>query len=1175
MNIPYSILKKKNILDNNCYEYHQHLAKYFYILNKNKSPTQNKSNKYSRKKIYKWFFSLDIKNKFKICSIYNNWFIKILGQLMTYYSYDHKICFKVKKAYEDFYKIFDSDFKVNEFNYEDYIKKEIKELEGADVLFNTFFESEEIQYNNIEGENNEMKSRNEYMEKEFLNELRFFSINKYNDIIVLNEELLKDNNRLQQYFDKFSNCSIFLENIKVIKQKINSNNNIYNFFNFTIPSWISNYKIFTIPQLIVICLEISISIYYQIFIIENAIPQFDIDSKIHDFYNKKLNMENFLGKEIYNKQNQINSIFDSKQLSNEIDTEKYINILTEYDKIIEFVYIKAFDHKQSAFYTNSREENIINTLDDLKKELKNNISQFVNTISFIRKDHIFKIENIIYNIIYQKIDSLCSNRNLDELCNVDNETSKHKKKKKRNKKNKNEKKEEINENIEEKEKNSDDNKDIINYENNEFSINAVDNKNNSNNSKDEEEDEYGQIFSSDYQNEIDNSMNNKNIEKDEEKIKECIEMKYLDDKGKEILNDEKEKEKEKSDKDSLEELLMETTQEKKKNNKKKKKHRNKNKNKKKNNIQEEMNKEIKNEEKKEEPKEEEKNIEKDLKIENIKEKKEIISQQNIEENKNKKKQKDFFLYPVDTKKGKKNKINNNKKNISDKSCVNNDDNKLQIDINEKKEINEIKNIKDEASTNVEEKKFDFCQTKENDILFIGNKKEKSLNIFDKSNKIEHTHEFTKIQNFNLNNSTINNYVIIDKISTNESSSLENKDFQKNIFPTFNYSMPYHQLPNYYLYERSELFNDLTEEILSHEKSVTNNLNLLKKFREEIYQKILHFIENILNKNNIKVKLNNYGSHETGLSTEFSDIDILIKFCKNDNINNICLNSQQNIEEILSLIYNGFYKEKEKYNIIQINAISTASVPVIKIKCNLEDIIPYEIKNKIKENYLFNFEEDILQFNFDFTFQEVEKIDSDKKIPSLEIIPYIKNCLNVYKEIKPIMLILKRFIKINKLNLSFQGGLSSYSLFLLLYSYIKSVYIPNNSLGLYLYSFFEFYSNFNFGIYSINPKLECPFILLDELHECGMMLIDPITSLNVAKSTHKIDQIKSVLTKGMISIRNIILTNKNKDYIHNLNYNKYIFLNELFKSRNGTLIFDKLIPQFNLINPNNIGNWKNK
>ena len=59
---------------------------------------------------------------------------------MTYYSYDHKICFKVKKAYEDFYKIFDSKFKENEFNYDDYIKNEIKESGGVDALFNTFFE---------------------------------------------------------------------------------------------------------------------------------------------------------------------------------------------------------------------------------------------------------------------------------------------------------------------------------------------------------------------------------------------------------------------------------------------------------------------------------------------------------------------------------------------------------------------------------------------------------------------------------------------------------------------------------------------------------------------------------------------------------------------------------------------------------------------------------------------------------------------------------------------------------------------------------------------------------------------------------------------------------------------------------------------------------------------------
>ena len=331
----------------------------------------------------------------------------------------------------------------------------------------------------------------------------------------------------------------------------------------------------------------------------------------------------------------------------------------------------------------------------------------------------------------------------------------------------------------------------------------------------------------------------------------------------------------------------------------------------------------------------------------------------------------------------------------------------------------------------------------------------------------------------------------------------------------------------------------------------------------------------MDENNFKVQLINYGSHETGLSIECSDIDILIKFYKKNNISNfnININNQQNIEEILGLIYNELNNKKEQFNILQINAIYKASVPVLKIKFDLESIIPNEIKNQIKEKYKFNFEEDILQLNFDFTFQEVEKIEDDIHIPSLEIISFIKNSINIYKEIKPIILILKRFLKINKLNSSFHGGLSSYSLFLLLYSYIRYLYIPNNSLGHYLYGFFEFYSNFNFGIYLINPILDCPFMILDELHESGMVLIDPITSLNVAKSTFRIDQIKSVFTKGMVIIRNIFFTNKGKDYTHNLNNSKNIFLNELFKAKNGTIIVEKIIQQIQLQNQNVI-KWKN-
>ena len=177
------------------------------------------------------------------------------------------------------------------------------------------------------------------------------------------------------------------------------------------------------------------------------------------------------------------------------------------------------------------------------------------------------------------------------------------------------------------------------------------------------------------------------------------------------------------------------------------------------------------------------------------------------------------------------------------------------------EKNEIININNEI--NINNKNLDFSEINESKIVIVGNKN--SANVIEKSNKIEHSHEQSKIQNINLNNSTINNYVIIDKYPPNKLLSFDNKEFQKNIYPQlispYNYPMPFHQLPNYYLYERNDLFNDLTQEILSNEENITNNLSLIEKYRKEIYFKIKNFIENVLYKNNFDVKLIKYGSHD--------------------------------------------------------------------------------------------------------------------------------------------------------------------------------------------------------------------------------------------------------------------------------------------------------------------------
>ena len=260
---------------------------------------------------------------------------------------------------------------------------------------------------------------------------------------------------------------------------------------------------------------------------------------------------------------------------------------------------------------------------------------------------------------------------------------------------------------------------------------------------------------------------------------------------------------------------------------------------------------------------------------------------------------------------------------------------------------------------------------------------------------------------------------------------------------------------------------------------------------------------------------------------------------------------------------------EKLRITQVNPIYTASVPVIKIECDLKEIIPEKIQDDLKANYSFNFENEILKLNFDFTFYEVNDIKEEVSIPSQEIIKNIKKSIEIYPDIRPILLVLKRYMQITKLNSSFHGGISSYSLFLLLYAYYIHFYGKNldkdknndinilkPNLGKDLLGFFNFYNNFSFGIYSIDVKSNNPINLLNKMHDSCILLIDPITGLNVAKSTFQIEQIKYVFNNAIIIINNAFYEKMNS--IDNNEDNKNI-LHELFTNQ----------INFNKFNYNNI------
>ena len=280
----------------------------------------------------------------------------------------------------------------------------------------------------------------------------------------------------------------------------------------------------------------------------------------------------------------------------------------------------------------------------------------------------------------------------------------------------------------------------------------------------------------------------------------------------------------------------------------------------------------------------------------------------------------------------------------------------------------------------------------------------------------------------------------------------------------------------------------------------------------------------------------YGSSISGLSIENSDIDIMVKLRQNKNEINYLCRTMENMVSCLN-------KNNIKY-ITKIIPIYTASVPVIKIECDLsnDEYFSGEIKTIMKKYDLtYN---DITKLYFDITFFEVE--NEKEKIPSELMIDYIKESISLYPQIIDIIYIMKRFLLNRKLNKSYQGGISSYSLFLLTLAFIKNLKnIYDLPIGSLLIEYLCYYSNFNFYSYVIQPNKdsEKEIFLKNEgemIYKNNLKIIDPITGINVAKSTFKIEEIQKAFKEGFdIITSNLYRINRNNESNNNINNTKML------------------------------------
>ena len=563
----------------------------------------------------------------------------------------------------------------------------------------------------------------------------------------------------------------------------------------------------------------------------------------------------------------------------------------------------------------------------------------------------------------------------------------------------------------------------------------------------------------------------------------------------------------------------------------------------------------------------------------IKENKDSIEKKDNKENIVKKeekiKKKEFFLFPINKKKNK-NKIKNNEIIPDDKSLS--EKNNIKINYIDKIEEKPFK-IENETKiiSNKSKSKTDMQQLSESSIIRLemlnthnnnnveGNKQQNNNNYI---NSPESTTSFSfevsskdklpatkDTSNLNKNN---NENKLQEETNINENKNqinmtinIINNQFIYQQYPIFNlnfdnFALMQSQFFYYYQVPSDYFFDVLSKEIKLYEEFTTNNIKILDIIRRKYFIKVEKMIESGLNKK-YEIKFGHYGSFFTNLSIEGSDVDIRVYYKP-------LLPNLDFLEDIIDLL------NEHKNEFESINPRLSASVPVIVLQININQ----EIDNKTLKYSPYFENKDISHINIDLTFTSEEE---EFKRPG-QIVNYINTSLKKYEEIRPLLLVIKRYFRVMKMNKSFTGGLSSYSLFLLILAFLKDCKYKMN-LGKYLYYIMEKYSFFDYKNFGINVEgKDCYFPLdmfnnsdlysqdmnnidnLDNIYENDRIeeikILDPFTKLNVAKSSFKLDEIKITFNKALFFLKfeswkfqneNF---NENKDYIEDFTTIKKLF-----------------------------------
>ena len=440
---------------------------------------------------------------------------------------------------------------------------------------------------------------------------------------------------------------------------------------------------------------------------------------------------------------------------------------------------------------------------------------------------------------------------------------------------------------------------------------------------------------------------------------------------------------------------------------------------------------------------------------------------------------------------------------------------------------------------MKDKEYKYSSTKENSI--------NNLNEIDNNNK----NNKNKIKDNNKEENKEENKEdekIKEKVDENNDNKFEENDNKNEIIQSDNKTNNNKKKKgnNFFLYPTvKKTTNDkinkppfimkLNEDILSYNKGLLTILDFLSPIKEHIIETIKSHIKSCFINENFPYQIEVYGSFKSHLDIVCSDIDMVFIPQKSKNLD-VC-------DLILKL--SNHLQSLNKYN--KVTPIYTASIPLIKLMINYENYVEENkslinnysklTNSEIYKLYPFDSEKELSFVNIDISFPTNYNNKKNKNAPFHQI-EFIKNSLSTYIEANIVIRILKRALKLTDMNNSYKGGLSSYTIFLLVVSYMKFISKNNNSnnkhksnsYGHAFHDVVKYFSKFDFYINIIDienkngeiyNKRNKKYSSLE--YENIPVIIDPVTGLNAGKSSFRINDVQNVfisLNEELEKLRNI-------------------------------------------------------